>query len=104
MYSASMSAHRLLRAKTPRGIVRPSLFTSSSRTSSYGPATSAVMYDEMRGVGSKPHVDEPPSSWGIGSGVGWFDTTFHSDGAVTVNWKVALRSGCSNTAKTRRES
>ena len=32
------------------------------------------------------------------------ETTFHGSGAVTVNWNVAFRSGCSNTANTRRES
>jgi hypothetical protein len=32
------------------------------------------------------------------------ETTFHAAGAVTVNWNVAFRSGCSNTANTRRES
>jgi hypothetical protein len=68
------------------------------------------MYEEMRGVGSKPQVatcsPSPPveGSCTIGSGVGKFETTFHAAGAVTVNWNVALRSGCSNTANTRRES
>ena len=32
-----------------------------------------------------------------GTGVGWLLTTCHADGAVTVNWNVAFRSGCSNT-------
>ena len=45
-----------------------------------------------------------PSPCFFGSGVGELETTFHGSGAVTVNWNVALRSGCSNTAKTRRES
>jgi hypothetical protein len=31
-------------------------------------------------------------------------TTSHAEGAVTVNLNVALRSGCSNTANTRRLS
>ena len=41
---------------------------------------------------------------GSGSGVGWLDTTCQSSGAVTVNAKVALRSGCSKTVNIRRES
>ena len=71
---------------------------------SYGPAMRAVMYEEMRGVGSKPHVAVLLSSWLMGSGVGEFEMTFHASGAVTVNWNVAFRSGCSKTANTRRES
>ena len=61
------------------------------------------MYDEMRSVGSNRHL-ALPSPAGSGSGDGWFDTTCHSAGAVTVNRNVALRSGCSNTVNTRRES
>jgi hypothetical protein len=61
------------------------------------------MYDEMRGVGSNRQVAVPsPCFWG--SGVGELDTTCHGSGAVTVNANVALRSGCSKTANTRRES
>ncbi len=41
---------------------------------------------------------------GVGSGVGETDRTVQCAGAVTVKAKVALRSGCSKTAKTRRES
>ncbi len=40
----------------------------------------------------------------LGSGVGELDTTVQPSGAFTVNWKVALRSGCSNDANTRRAS
>ncbi len=58
----------------------------------------------MRGVGSNAHVALSSPSRTIGSGVGELEMTRHAAGAVTVNWKVALRSGCSNTAKTRRES
>src|SRR6218665_235942 len=39
-----------------------------------------------------------------GTGVGELETTCQCPGAVTVNRNVAFRSGCSNTAKTRRES
>ena len=45
-----------------------------------------------------------PSETASGSGVGWLDTTAHSAGAVTQNWNVALRSGCSNTGNIRRVS
>ena len=61
------------------------------------------MYDEMRGVGSKSHV-AAPSPAATGSGVGEFEITFHALGAVIVKRNVAFRSGCSNTANTRRES
>ena len=61
------------------------------------------MYDEIGGVGSKRQVARPSPCF-FGSGVGEFETTFHGSGAVTVNWNVAFRSGCSNTANTRRES
>ena len=84
-------------------MTRPDALVSSENVDSYGPATSAVMYDEMRGVGSKVQVAEPSPCF-FGSGVGELETTFHGSGAVTVNWNVALRSGCSNTANTRRES
>src|SRR6218665_3648591 len=39
-----------------------------------------------------------------GTRVGELETTCQCPGAVTVNRNVAFRSGCSNTAKTRRES
>lgn len=56
------------------------------------------MYVEMRGVGSKAQT--LPS----GSGVGELEMTVQPSGAVTVNRKVALRSGCSKLANTRRAS
>ncbi len=59
----------------------------------------------MTGVAPKAHVrPERPSEAGTGSGVGELDTTVQWLGAVTVNRKVPLRSGCSKTANTRRES
>jgi hypothetical protein len=76
---------------------------SSENVASYGPAMSAVMYDEIRGVAGNAHVAEPSPCF-LGSGVGELETTFHGSGAVTVNWNVAFRSGCSNTANMRRES
>ena len=110
MWSASDA-----RQKTPSGIVRPSDDVSSLRSTTYGPATSAVMYDEMRGVGSNAQraTSTSPAPVPVGSafvpsasgaGVGWLLTTSHAAGAVTVNANVALRSGCSKTANTRRES
>ncbi len=75
---------------------------SSENVDSYGPAMSAVMYEEMRGVGSKVHVAVSPST--AGSGVGELEMTFQRAGAVTRNAKVAFRSGCSNTVNMRRES
>lgn len=56
------------------------------------------MYEEIRGVGSNRQTS--PS----GSGVGELEITVQPVGAVTVKVKVPLRSGCSKTAKTRRES
>src|SRR5689334_23716589 len=82
----------------PSGTVRP-LPSQVLCTAVYGPTISAVMYDEIRGVGANTHT---PSAGG--SGVGEFDTTVHPAGAFTVNAKVALRSGCSKLAKTRRAS
>ena len=79
-------------------------WSARENVDSYGPATSAVMYVEMRGgrlEASRWRCRRRASS---GSGVGELETTSHGSGAVTVNWNVALRSGCSNTAKTRRES
>ena len=61
------------------------------------------MYDEMRGVAGKRQV-ALPMPVGCGSGVGSLDTISQSSGAVIVNANVALRSGCSNTVNTRRES
>ena len=77
---------------------------SSENVDSYGPAMSAVMYDEMRRGRLEAPGGAVPSPCCFGSGVGEFETTFHGSGAVTVNWNVAFRSGCSNTANTRRES
>jgi hypothetical protein len=57
----------------------------------------------MRGVGENRQVALPKPA-GSGSGVGWLETTCQSSGAVIVNANVALRSGCSKTANTRRES
>lgn len=59
---------------------------------------SAVMYVEIRGVGSKDQMSSR------GSGVGELETTVHPAGAFTVNRNVAFRSGCSKLAKTRRAS
>jgi hypothetical protein len=56
----------------------------------------------MRGVVSNANTFLPSAA--SGEGVGEFDTTTQFSGAVTVKVNVALRSGCSNTAKTRRLS
>ena len=56
----------------------------------------------MRWVGAKTVVAASPLS--VREAAGAFDTTTHAAGAVTVKRNVALRSGCSNTAKTRRLS
>jgi|GEM_PF-4732118 len=56
----------------------------------------------MRGVVANANTFLPPSVTGFG--VGELDTTTQFSGAVTVKVKVALRSGCSNTANTRRLS
>jgi len=45
-----------------------------------------------------------PSVTASGAGVGELENSSQVSGAVTVNWKVALRSGCSNSANTRRAS
>ena len=68
-------------------------------TAWYGPAISAVMYVEMRGVGSKRQT-----SCRRAPGVGELEITVQPSGAFTVNRNVALRSGCSKQAKTRRAS
>ena len=52
----------------------------------------------MRGVGSKRQT------LSCGSGVGELEMTVQPSGAVTVNRNVALRSGCSKEANTRRAS
>ena len=46
---------------------------------------------------STPSVTRPPSPSSCASGVGEFEITFQCAGAVTVNRKLALRSGCSKT-------
>jgi hypothetical protein len=109
MASASRYCRSERRQNTPSGIV-PARVATSSRTTSYGPATSAVMYDDRRGVGSNvQRATSTPSTFAAsgaraGSGVGWLETTCQWAGAAIVNWKVALRSGCSKTAYIRRES
>ena len=59
--------------------------------------------DERGLVGANLHT-ALPSLTGSGVGDGEFETTFQSAGAVTVNVKGALRSGCSNVVYTRRAS
>ena len=62
----------------------------------------------MGSVGAKAKVwasPEPSDAVaGVGSGVGELDSTVQLTGVVTVKVKEALRSGCSKTVKTRRES
>lgn len=81
----------------PSGTLCPS-FSYTLCTEWYGPTISAVMYVEIRGVGSKTQVSS------LGSGVGELEITVQPVGAFTVNWKVAFRSGCSKLANTRRAS
>lgn len=85
----------------PSGTDCPSAPSYEECTAWYGPTIRAVMYVEMRGVGSK--CQTVPSG-PFGSGVAELETTVQPAGAFTVNWKVALRSGCSKEAKTRRAS
>ena len=54
-------------------------------------------------MGEKAQV-AVPSPAADGSGVGALEMTRQWAGAVTVSWKVALRSGCSNQANMRRAS
>lgn len=82
----------------PSGTDCPSAPSYEECTEWYGPTIRAVMYVEMRGVGSKCQTSS------FGSGVGELEMTVQPVGAFTVNWKVALRSGCSKEAKTRRAS
>ena len=56
----------------------------------------------MRFVAAKTVVAVSPLSVRLSTGA--FDTTTQLAGAVTVNWNVAFKSGCSNTANTRRLS
>ena len=64
----------------------------------------------MLGVGAKaqtamgPAAVSPDGDMATGRGVGSLETTSQCAGAVTVKVNVALRSGCSNVAKTRRAS
>ncbi len=81
----------------PSGTDWPS-FSYTLCTEWYGPTIRAVTYDEMRGVGSKTQT------LSFGSGAGELEMTVQPSGAFTVNWNVALRSGCSKLAKTRRAS
>ncbi|MGX1156953.1 hypothetical protein RKD39_004531 [Streptomyces albogriseolus] len=81
----------------PSGTDRPS-FSYTLCTEWYGPAISAVTYVDRRGVGAKTHT------LSFGSGVGELEMTVQPSGAFTVNWNVALRSGCSKLANTRRAS
>ncbi len=61
------------------------------------------MYEEILGVGANTQIDVPsPRSTGVG--VGELEIIFHLEGAETVNWKVAFRSGCSKTANILLES
>ena len=79
----------------------------ASVTTWYGPATTAVMYVEIRSVGgnSQRASSSPFSPWyGVGSGVGAFEMTTQRAGAETVKVNGALRSGCSKVANTRRAS
>ena len=55
------------------------------------------------GVGSKTHLSSPGST-PVGSGVVLLETNCHPAGAITSQAKVALRSGCSKQANTRRAS
>ena len=73
----------------------------------YGPAATAVRYVGSSGVGWKRTVwvsaAESCATAGCSAG-GWFDSTVHSPGAVTVNSKGAFRSGWSKHGKMRRAS
>ena len=61
------------------------------------------MYEETLGVGANTHTDVP-SPLSTGAGVGELEIIFQLLGPVTVNWKVAFRSGCSKTANILLES
>ena len=60
----------------------------------YSPATSAVMYVDIRSVGGNCHT-ALPSPRDSGSGVAAPETTAQPSGAVTRKVKTPLRSGCS---------
>ncbi|CAM5417035.1 hypothetical protein SANTM175S_08792 [Streptomyces antimycoticus] len=57
-----------------------------------------MTYVDRRGVGSNRQT------LSFGSGAGEFEITVQPSGAVTVNWNVPFRSGCSKLAYTRRAS
>src|SRR3954449_7736897 len=70
MLSASRCWVSDLRQNTPSGTT-PLRVCTSSRTSSYGPAMRAVMYEEIRWVGSNDHVARStPSATPAASGLG----------------------------------
>ena len=71
-----------------------------SEISWYGPAHSAVMYVDTRGVGSKT-VRVAASPTGSAEATGSLLTTVQSLGAVTVKATTALRSGWSKQGNTR---
>ena len=79
----------------------------SPATRWYGPASTVVMYVEIRSVGANSWRTAPGRS---ASGAGDaamrtpLEETCQPSGARTVNRKDALRSGCSKFAKTRRAS
>ena len=50
------------------------------------------------------HALRAEATRGVGAGFGELEMTCQCSGAWTVNWNVPLRSGCSNTANTRRVS
>jgi hypothetical protein len=66
-------------------------------------ATIAVMYVDIRCVGSKLHRAGTLAQV-LGLGGGELEMTAQCDGAVTVNVNTDLRSGCSKVVKTRRAS
>src|ERR1700689_5025916 len=95
-YSASEA-----RQASPSGITWPVTVVWDRRTTWYSPATTAVTYVEMRGVGAKCHTAVPAVA-DAGSGEAWFDSTVQWAGAVTWKVNAAFRSGWSKFAKTVR--
>ncbi len=71
-----------------------------SRTSWYGPATSAVMYVDITGVVRKRMVRTPIAA-SAAAATALLEIAFHSAGTVTVRVNVALRSGWSKQAYIR---
>src|SRR5215467_12332690 len=104
MSSGSRCSATEARQATPSGITWPSGVVCESCTMWYSPATTAVRYVEIRGVGANRHTEAPGSDDGPGGGVAELDSTTQPAGAVTVNANVALRSGCSKVAYRRRAS